>query len=245
MMPPAVSANSANSLLPPPNPNRVAPAEATPPTNSAPIHSGGKGFPADDSGSSAPNSSNRSRAAKREEPQLSLNLPLAPVKEVVPLADDSHVAAIGGAEVYTARPVTESVPLEAGMRITDVQTAPENGSAQIVVTAFSAQAARGPLIRNTYRAARAVFDSDTRLTYAHVRIQPDASIVGNASPLLVAEIDRFAATQFNPNRDSLERLASYLHILSEVGQANGPLFYSQAADSSLSPSYQALDPQAQ
>src|SRR5581483_1891738 len=244
-MPPAVSANSANSLLPPPNPNAPAPATTPPPVNSVPINSSGKGFPADDSGSATPNSANHARAPKRDASELALNLPLAPIKEVVPLVDDSHVAVIGGAEIYTPRPVTEDVPLEAGMRITDVQSAPDNGSAQIVITAFSSQAARGPLIRNTYRAARAVFDADTRLTYANVRIQPAPGIAGDASPLLVAEIDRFAAMQFNPNRDSLERLASYLHILSEVGQANTPLFYSQAADSSLSPSYQTLDPQMQ
>ncbi len=216
-MPSAISANGTQSLLPPPDLQGARrPAGAT--FEEPPVNAAGSGFPADAPNSAAPAPSSKQHT-RRDTGKEEAGVPVAPVKEVVPLGGETS-SSVYSWEGNSDRLAQANTPLEGGMQVVQVQKDLANSSAAITILSPYAQGGRSALVRNAYRAARAVFAGDTGLARVSILIQPDSA--ANAAPLLYAELDRFAAEQLNPNTDSLEKLASYLRILSLPGQDAEP-----------------------
>jgi hypothetical protein len=221
-MPPAVPAGGTQNLLPPPNTQAIRHAPGTEPSE-PPVSAAGSGLAPDAPGSSAPASPSKPPSShdssSPNKSDDSTDLPVAPINAVIPMGWANGAALF---DFGSSQWAMENIALEGDMLVAQVQKDDSEGHAIIYVLASASHYARDPLVRNAYRAARAVFRNDSSLTRITILIQPDPRTTSDTTPLLYAELDRFAAEQVDPEKDSVDRLISYLRFLPLPGQGSLP-----------------------
>lgn len=207
---------NSNSILPPPDLRGAAQAGAGP-TYDPDQNLAGRGLRADGPNAVVPTDTTP-RQPKSTEGAVEDNnyrpIGPAPVTGVMPSGEQNMPGFAPppnqSSPKASLQSVAQSLQLPGGMRVAQISKNASGSGVEIdIVSPAHALAApsRSLMVRNIYRASRAVFAADTAITRAEVGISAENS----SDTLFSAEIDRLSALDLSPDSTALEKLEAALH----------------------------------